>query len=288
MAAGSLILTATAFPQAGTEHGEGQAIVTILPPKDMKTPINIPQQDVQVKVNGKKSSITDWGPILESNRSLELVILIDDVARESLTRQLDEIILFLQHLPANVKVALGYMVSGSVDMTGPFSTDRAEVASKLRKGIGFNGNPYFSLSDLAKHWPSKDPLAQHETVLITTGVDMTYGFLDHEDPYIKAAIADSIRAGLVVNSISWGGTNVGLMLMVTRATGGGYCCDGPPRSLSPCFGEIALRLQNQYRLGFHSDLKGKPAIQSIEIEVGNPAAKVYAPQRVFVAPMKGE
>ena len=300
MAVGSLVLITSAFPQAATEHGEGQAIVTILPQKDMKAPTNILQQDVQVKVNGKKSRVTDWEPISGSNRSLELVMLIDDSVRDSLRRQFDEIAQFIQHLPANVKVALGYMVSGNAKMAGPLSTDHAEVAGKLRipRSVGFNGNPYFSLSDLAKHWPSEDPLAQHETVLITDGVGSS-GFLDPEDPYIEAAIVDSIRAGLVVHSICWVGwsrrsgsvnTDGSLMLKVTRATGGGYCCEdnGHPVSLGPCFGEIALRLQNQYRLGFHSDLKGKPAVQSIEIKVGNSAAKVYAPQRVFVAPMNGE
>jgi hypothetical protein len=99
MAAGSLVLIATAFPQATTDQGEGNAILTILPKNDMKAPVNILQHDLRFKVNGKQASITGWVPLRGSNWDLEPVILIDDSARDSLRRQFGEIALFIEHLP---------------------------------------------------------------------------------------------------------------------------------------------------------------------------------------------
>jgi len=300
MAAGLLALIATAFPEAATDQGEGQAIVTILPQNnDKNTSIKIPQHDLQLKVNGKKSGITSWAPLQESNRNLELVILIDDSARDSLVHQFGEITLFMQRLPANVKLALGYMSFGRADLVGPLSTDHTQIASKLRipKGVGAASSPYSCLSDLAKHWPSENRSAQREAVLITDGE----GSINPENPYFKVAIADSVRAGLVVHSICWAGwgrgsgsTGVtltgGLMLTATQMTGGSYCCEGngEPVSLGPCLDGIAWRLQNQYRLSFHSALKGKPAIQRMDLKVDHPAGKVYAPQQVYVAPASNE
>lgn len=199
-----------------------------------------------------------------------------------------------------MEIALGDMASGRANLVGPLSTEHARVASKLRipRGIASNGGPYFCLSDLAKHGPSKDRSAQREPVLITDGVDSPYGLLNPEDPNVDAVIADSVRAGLVVHSICWTGwgrrgdeiSNGGLMLKVTRTTGGGYCCEGngDPVSIGPCFGGIAWQLQNQDRRSFRSVLKGKPAVQLMELKVGNPRVKVRAPRRVFVAPMHGE
>lgn len=82
----------------------------------------------------------------------------------------------------------------------------------------------------------------------------------------------------------------GLLAKVTQATGGGNYCGstGEPVSVSPCFDEITRRLQNQYQLSFHSQLKGKSAVQSIELKVSDPAAEVRAPQRVFVTNSSGE
>jgi hypothetical protein len=112
-------------------------------------------------------------------------------------------------------------------------------------------------------------------VLITDGVDNYYGSFDLEDPYVQAAINDSVRAGLVVYSIYWRDRRrVGksssesfegqsLLVEVSQATGGSSYWDGSddPVSFSPYFDDISWRLQNQYRLSFHARLKGKSGAQ---------------------------
>ena len=118
----------------------------------------------------------------------------------------------------------------------------------------------------------------------------------------RTAINDSVRAGLVVYSIYWhnrgGGdydfddANSGqsLLLEVSEATGGAsyWQGDGEPVSLRPYFDDLSWRLQNQYRLSFTSPLKDKPEIRNMELKVGGPAAKVYAPKLVYVTPSARE
>ena len=108
--------------------------------------------------------------------------------------------------------------------------------------------------------------------MITDGVDYYNPRYDPEDPYMQAAITDSVRSGLVVYSMYWQNqgrfdrtgyaTNAGqnLLQQVTQATGGisywqGY---GNPVPFQPYFKDLDRRLANQYEVGFTAPLKGKP------------------------------
>jgi len=300
-----LALIAPAFPETVKDLGQGQAIVTILPKKGGEPAINILQRNIQAKVNGKETTVTGWTRLRDPSGDLELVILIDGSARTSLGRQLGDIANFVKSLPANVKATVGYMDSGRAALAGPLSANHSETANQLHLPVGMpgsNSSPYFCLSDLAKHWPSENRAALREVVLITDGVDNFYGRYDPNDPYVEAAIADSIKARLVVYSIYWrdrgrrgnseyeGYDGQSLLLQTTQATGGKSFDEGigEPLSFSPFFDEIAQRLQNQYLLSFHSVLKGKSEIQSLEFKIGNSDAEVSAPKRVLVEPLSGE
>jgi hypothetical protein len=300
MAVGAFAIAIPAFPEATNEQGQGHAIVTVLPANGGNSSVNILQRNLQVKVNGKDASIIGWKPLRGADSNLELVILIDGSARASLGRQLDDIAGFIQSLPSNVKVAVSYMNAGRAVMAGPLSADHAEVIRQLRIPggvVGSNASPYFCLSDLARKWPSKDRSARREVVLITNGVDNYYTGYNPDDPYLKAAIHDSVRAGLVVYSIyapvRGRRSNTGYQLFVgqsmladvTQATGGYSYWDGSTRepvSFRPYLENIAWRIQNQYQLSFQSPLKGKQELQNMNLKVGNREVEVFAPRRVLV------
>ena len=235
MAAGTLALVAQASPEPTTNQGEGQAVITVLPKKNLEAPVNITAQDLQLKVDGKDSSVTNWVPLRGENGDLELIILIDGSARSSLGQQISDIANFIKGLPANVKVAVAYMQNGQAVLTSPLSTNHAQAVSGLHLPngiIGSSGSPYFCLSELAHNWPSADHTARHEVVMITDGVDDYHVGFDPDDPYVLAAVRDSVRAGLVVYSIYWrdkgfiDNTEYGavdgqnLISEVTQATGG--------------------------------------------------------------------
>lgn len=305
-AAGSLALAATAFMPSvafAAESGpaQGQAIVTVMPRNNGEAATEIQPQDLRVRVNGKASNVTSWDALRGDRGSLELVILIDGSARSSFGTQLDDIRSFVKEMPAQAKIAIAYMQNGRAVFTGPLSSDPAVVLRALHMTGGTpgqSGSPYFCLSDLAQHWPSQDRAARREVLMITNGVDNYSPRFDPEDPYVAAAIHDSVRAGLVVYSIYWTDTGrfdrtemandagQNLLALVTQATGGTAYWQGigNPVSFDPYFKDLRVRFANQYRLGFSAELKGKPEVQNLNLKVGGPAAKVTAPQMVFVTP----
>jgi hypothetical protein len=294
-------LVAAAVPgfAVSTEPGQGQAVVTVMPKGDNLADVNITSQNLQVKVNGKQSSVTNWERLRGPENPLELVILMDSSARASIGTQLTEIESFVKEMPKNTKIAIAYMDNGRAVFTGPLSSDPEQVLNGLHLpggAPGQNGSPYFCLSDLAKHWPAQDRTARREVVMITDGVDYYNLRYDPEDPYVQAAIEDSVRSGLVVYSIYW--TNQGridrsgyenaagqnLLLEVTQATGGNSYWEGTgnPVTFEPYFRDLRQRFVNQYRLSFSAGLKGKPEMQTMNLKVGGLSGKIYAPQQVFV------
>jgi hypothetical protein len=299
MTAGALLLAAQAFSQSEKPTGHGRAVVTILSKQHGEMPASISQQDVSIKVNGKPAIVTSWAPLRGPDAKLELVILIDSSARSSLGSQFDDIEHFVNGLPPNAKAAIAYMMNGRAAFVGPLTADHAAVLRALHLPGGSPGSSassYFCLSDLAKNWPSGDRGARREVVMITDGVDNYERRLDLNDPYVLAAIDDSLRAGLVVHSIYWlnqgfasstmYANNAGQSLLnqVTEATGGKNLWNGigNPVSFQPFLEELARRLENQYELGFSADLNRKPAAEVLQIKVGGSAVQVTAPKQVFV------
>jgi hypothetical protein len=300
VAAGIVALAAPAFA-ATTEQGQGQAVITVMPKGNEAPSLNIGPQNVELKVDGKPSNLTNFAPAKGPNSPLELVILIDSSARVSLGTQLADIEGFVKEMPKNTKIAIAYMENGRAALTGPLSSDANQVLNGLHLPAGSPGtssSPYFCLSDLAKNWPSHDPAARREVVTITDGVDYYNPRLDLDDPYVQAAIEDSIRSGLVVYSFYWKNqgridrseyeSNAGQSLLseVTQATGGNSYWEGTgnPVSFDPFFKDLRQRFLNQYRLGFSAPLKGKPQIERLSLKIQGAEAKVYAPQQVLVNP----
>lgn len=304
-------LSLAAFPAisaaAGKQQGQGQAIVTVLP-KDNESRVNVQLQDLRVKVGGKDANVTAWAPARGDKSPLELVFLIDSGARTSLGTQMSEIQNFVKEMPSDAKMTIGYMEHGRAALSGPLSSDPAQVLGGLHlpSGIPFNNaSPYFCLSDLAKNWPSRDRRARREVVMVTDGVDYYNLRYDPDDPYVQAAIEDSVRARITVYSIywlnqgridkTWYENNAGqnLLAEVTQATGGKSYWEGigNPVSFQPYFKDLRHRFENQYRIVFTAELKGKPEVEKFEVKASGVSGKVEAPQQVFVsasAPSLGE
>jgi hypothetical protein len=196
-------------------------------------------------------------------------------------------------------MAIAYMENGRAVLASQLSSNSDQVLKGLHLSTGApgsNASPYFCLSDLAKNWPSHDRTARRQVLMITDGVDNYERRFDPDDPYVQAAINDSVRAGLVVHSIYWRdmgrfnsglyATNAGqnLLSIVTQATGGNSYWQGVgnPVSLQPYLQDLRRRLNHQYELTFTAPSKGKPEVQSLKVDLHVPSAKVDAPQRVFV------
>jgi len=300
VAAALIATTPQAFPQDEGQN-QGTAIVTVLP-KDSSAPApNISEQTIHVEVNGKQSQITNWQPLHGAQAPVELVLLIDDGARTSLGSEFGDIRQFIQSLPPNVKITIGYMENGRAALSGPLSADRSKTLQQIHITNGLPGqsaSPYFCLSDLAKNWPSEDRSARREVIMISDGVDYYHLQFDPDDPYVQAAIQDSVRAHLLVSAVYWrnGGridrsgyeNNAGQSLLgvVADSTGGTsyWIGTGNPVSLSPYFQDFSRRLNNQWELGFASPLSGKPEMASLKVKIEAHDVKVTAPQKTWIGP----
>lgn len=282
-------------------QGQGQAVVTVLPKNDKQPTSSVQAAQVKIEVAGKQTPVSNWQALRGPQATVELVMLIDDGARMSLGREMGEITHFVQSLPPNVKFAFAYMENGRAEMPGAFTTDRAKALQSLRMPLGEPGasaSPYFCLSSLAKGWPSSDRSARREVLMISDGVDQYEREYDPNDPYVRTAIDDSVRGGLVVYSIywvsngradrSWYENNAGqnLLVQLDQATGGTSYWQGMgnPVTLQPYFDDLSRRLSNQYELTFTAPLKSKAQIETLKVKASASDVKVDAPQRVLVAP----
>jgi hypothetical protein len=297
-----LLMAVGTLAQNGENQGAGDAVVTVLPKHEGDAvAASVDNQDLSVKVNGKNAKVTRWSQFKSPDDRMELVLLIDNSARSSLGSQLEEIAHFVKTLPPNTKVAIGYMDNGRASFAAPLSADHQQALSALHLPAGSSGassSPYFCLSDLAKNWPSNDPEARREVVMVTDGVDRYQPRFDPSDPYVEAAMADAVKAHLVVYAIYWADkgradstayeNNAGqnLMVEVTDATGGKSFWQGMgnPVSFEPYFDELTRRFRNQYELGFVTAMKGKPEVETMKLKLSAPGNEVNAPQQVLVAP----
>jgi hypothetical protein len=296
------VLAATPPARAQNENqGQGTAVITVLPKNDKAAAPNITTQDVHVKVDGKDATISTWNSLHGEQAPVELVLLIDGGARTSLGREWGDIQGFIKSLPPNVKIGLAYMQNGGARFSGPLTSDHARAQQELHLPTGVPGtsaSPYFCLSTLAKEWPSQDPQARREVIMITDGVDYYHLQYDPDDPYVQAAINDSVRAHLVVYSIYWRSAgrvnrtwyenNAGqnLLLQVAQATGGNSYWQGlgNPESFSPYFDDFVRRLRNQYELGLSAPLHGKAHVESLKVKLNASDVKVTSPERVYLVP----
>lgn len=303
MTLAALLMAAPLFAQ-GMDQGTGQgtAVVTVLPKSEgQPLPASVTQRDLSVKVNGKNAKVTQWKPFEAPNNEIELVLLIDGGARNSLGREMNDIAEFMNSLPPNVKAGIGYMANGRAILAGPLTSDHGTILKNLHMpggAAGISGSPYFCLSDLAKNWPGQDAAARREVVMVTDGVDNYQPGLDLDDPYVQTAINDATRARLVVYSIYWtsaGGmdrsesmSNAGqsLLAMVSQATGGKSFWQGMgnPVSFQPYFAELTRRFRNQWELGFTAPVRGKPGVEDMRLKLHAPGTAVDAPEKVFMTP----
>lgn len=287
------LLAGFAFPQdKEPNQGAGEAVVTVVPPRQVEVSPAIAKSQLSLKVNGKTTDISRWERLQGADAPVQLIVLIDDGVRGAFGNQLPDIAQFIHNLPPSAEAAVAYMNHGRANMAGPLTRDHAAITRELRVTTGapgISGSPYFCLSDLAHHWPSSSASARRVTVMITDGVDNYEPSYNPQDPYVQAAIHDAVRSRISVYSIYWSGegfarSGLNLLDQLTAATGGNSYWEGSgnPVSLEPYFKDLHRRLENQYRLGFTVPLPNGPGVASITLRASGTSARLVAPQQVFV------
>ncbi len=283
------------------ETATAHAVVTVVTnAKEGLT--TVPRDTITVLENGRRQELSGWVPLRGSRDHLQLALLLDDSSGSSLSLQLNDLKNFINALPPNTDIAIGYMRNGMANLVQRFTSDHAAAVNSLRLPSdvgGINGSPYFCLQDMIKHWPPGAPGApdlRREVIMVTDGVDRYSGLhYDPQNPYVRAATNDAQRAGVIVYSIYYrgagrldrsfavsdGGQNY--LIQVSRDTGGEayYQGFGNPVSFAPFLSDIQRKLQNQYELSFIS--APKKGLQQIKVKTAQPNTKLLAPAQVLVS-----
>ena len=295
----ALSFGATATMKAGTGASSptARAIVTVQA-KAGAHPAQLNSDDLLVYEGKQRAQVTSIKALKGDDAGLQLFIYLDDsTSASTLGSRLPELKTFIRSLPATTQVAIGYMRNGGFSLAQPFTTEHADAVNALRLPMGTpggNGSPYFALSYLVKHWPSKEHVQRRAVLMLTDGVDRYYNNQTMDDPYVDAATKDSQRLGVLVYSIylrgsgfysagGWGVTMAQSRLQdVSNKTGGECFLEGltTPVSLTPYLDQLNNRLAHQYEVTFVASKTAGLLPVTFRSEL--PKVKLAAPHDVSV------
>ena len=300
MLAAAFVAAEPAFPASLPDTGGVPVpiLVTVRPPRTGGQAPTLEPGSLTVLAGNKPAPVIGLERLAGDLKDLQLFIFLDDSTRSaSLGIQLPEVRTFLESLPPSAQVAIGYMRNGMVALAQPFTTDHRKAARALRLPLalpGENGSPYFALSDLVKHWPSKEPAARRAALLLTDGVDRYYGPTIEDDPYVDAAIEDTLKQSVSIYTIyllgagrygrgSWTTNIAQSRLMQVAEETGGYAyfqAFTDPVTIAPFLNDLRDRLENQYRVTISAS--GGKGIQTVKLRAEMPGTKVSGPTRIYV------
>ena len=275
-----------------------QMVITARPAKGGAPPATLEAKDLTVLRGHTPVPVVRLQRLAGGLADMQLFVLLDDSTRSSsLGNHLPELKTFVESLPSTTQVAIGYMRNGTFGLVQPFTADHEIAASALRLPSampGENGSPYFALSDLAKHWPSKESTDRRAVLMLTDGVDRYFETQTIEDPYVDAAIKDALKDGMLVYSIYLRGAGLygrggevtnfaqSRLIEVSRETGGHAYFEGftDPVTISPFLNDFQDRLNNQY-LATLDVLIGKGE-EPVKVRTEVPGLKIEAPTHIYV------
>jgi hypothetical protein len=272
-------------------------VVTAEPHHGSAVP-TVNREDVMVYEGKDRDTVTEWIPAQGDRAALELFLLLDDGSDSSLGTQLNDLRKFIDAQPASTKVGVAYMQNGMARIVQELTTDHAQAAKALRLPMGTrgaNGSPYFSLSDLIKHWP--ESIGRREVLMASDGIDLYYGTGDLDDPYVNEAIDNAQRAGILVSAIYtpgvghfghdywqtyWG--QLYLAQVADRTGGESYYIgfNGPPVAFAPYLDDLTQRLSHQYFLTFLARPPKKSGLQPVKLRTEVPNVDLVSADKVYV------
>ncbi len=283
--------------QASTKGVPTHMVVTAEPHHGSAVPA-VNREDVMVYEGKDRDTVTEWIPAQGDRAGLELFLLLDDGSNSSLGTQLNDLRKFINAQPASTKIGIAYMQNGMAKIVQELTSDHAAAASALRLPMGVrgaNGSPYFSLSDLIKHWPESS--GRREVLMASDGIDLYYGTGDLDDPYVNEAVDNAQRAGILVSVIYtpgvghlghdywqtyWG--QLYLAQVADRTGGESYYIgfNGPPVAFAPYLDDLTERFSHQYFLTFLAKAPKKSGFQPVKLRTEVPNVDLVSAERVWV------
>jgi hypothetical protein len=275
-----------------------QMVITVRPAPGSSRSDSLEAGDLTVLQGKAPAPIVRLQRLVGELADMQLFVFLDDSTRSSsLGIQLPELKTFIKSLPATTQVAIGYMRNGTFALAQGFTANHQKAASALRLPVGNpgeNGSPYFALSDLVKHWPSKQTTDRKAVLMLTDGIDRYYGTAVIDDPYVDAAIRDALKEVVMVYSIYLRGagldgrrgwvTNIAQsrLIEVSQETGGHAYFEGfsDPVTISPFLNDFQDRLENQYEVTIEA--LSEKGVQPVKLRTELPGLRIEGPTHIYV------
>jgi hypothetical protein len=301
-----LILGMAALPTLAGPHKPNTStdvpvklVVTVNARHGEEVPV-VPKADVQVYLRNNQNMVTSWVPLQGDRAGLQLFIVIDDSARDSIALQFSSIAKFIDEQPASTSIGIGYMRNGMVVVSQELTTDHALAQKGLRLPIGpaaGSPSPYIALSDLMKKWP--ETADRREILLFTSGFDAwAPGFANdpYNNPYLDEAMNRAQRGGFIIYSIytptaaSGGGRGFRTTLsqsgldLLSQKTGGDtyYLGYGAPVDINPYLADVSYSLKHQYELTFLAKGANKPSLEPVKVKTEMPNTGLRTAENGYV------
>ncbi len=299
---GAALACAASFVCVGQDRntpGVPVSIVVTLEAKHHKEIPPIEPQDITVSQGrNDKRLVTALIPAGQNGKGMQLLLLIDDSARESFGTEISTLKQFVTSLPAATEIGIGYMRNGTNQMVANFTRDHAAAANSIRLPLGTGGvdvSPYDSLSEAIKSWPNTGA-ERKIVIMISSGIEGLGGGFTPDNPYVNRGIEDAQKVGVVVYTIynpsadhyghsfwrsNWGQN---FLSQLSDETGGeSYMVGfGSPVSFQPFLQQITEQLQHQYILTFNAKPENKSGLQPIKVSVTEKDASIAAADKVYV------
>jgi len=262
-----------------------QMTVTVRRLGENKRMPDVNREDVIVRQGKNRLHVTGWRPVGGDQAPLDLFMLIDDAAHPSLGSQSSDLRGFINSLPANASVGIGYMRNGTVQIAQNLTNDHDQAARAIRLPLatsGAYGSPYLSAIDLMRRWPESSN--RREIVMITDGIDRLrsgprYRGLSFISPDVDSASVIAQRTGTIIHTIFtrgvgrrsgnfWEITNgQNSMAKLSDETGGESFFLGTQNAVSfrPYLDAIQNGLGNRYLLEFNAVPGNKSSLQYVKL-----------------------
>lgn len=277
--------------------GTATNMVITVEPRHGKVIPPVEKEDLIVFQSREKRPVQSLTPLAGS--PTQLLLLIDDSARDSLGTQFGLIGDFIRELPANTQVAIAYMRNGTVYFAQQFTADHTAAAATVRLPMGPGGadvNPYDSLAEAIKRWPFSPDIVRRQVLMIGSGIEGLGGGYTGDNPYVNTGIEAAQKAGVTVYAIytpaaghaghsfwrsTWGQN---YLSQVSDETGGESYNTllGSIVDIKPFLDEYLEAQKHQYVLTFLAKTENKPGLQPVKVDVKEKNASIAAPSRVEV------
>ena len=250
--------------------------------------------EIIVKEDGDQQTILSIRSV--TNTPLHIAVLIQDNLTSNVNLQLEEIKNFIRKLPADSRVMVAYLRSGTTQVTQKFTTDLQKAAGSIRIVSGSSSvapnSPYEGLEEITARFDAL-PTGRRAVLMVSDGLDLSNPSpsqsLDLDRAILKAqrrsvavytffspsTLTENNNSTLLLNAQS-------SLNRLAEETGGRAYFQGTiaPVNFEPFFKDLNAALTRQFALTYLSTHM-KKGYHKVQVTSTNPEIKIEHPKGYY-------